>query len=549
MTNMKKNLFRIAALVLVGACMTACSSGDDEAINEKVNPQGNKDNIVTLTGKIAVPETTRSTVTEGGVSTWTAGDKIAVIYQNKFGSWSKAVGTISTDNVATSTFTVTLTNPVDCNAKLVYPADNATTSAPYYTTSTLSTQNGTLAEIGTKHNIQSTDGDYALVISGENATLNGGAAVPLANRVCITKFTLEYSDHSVFNASKLVVTGGGQTYTINPPAISNEFYVALPAINGDLTVKATGPTKFGTTTELDPNSVTTADYGKFIVVDPDPTSRQAYLAERTTSNEWTRTFSGASLAVGNFYKNTITYNGKIPVAVIAHVGAIKGAATGDDNAYCEKFLALALEDVYSEVKTISQAQALISNTGWCSKHAIKIGSDEPYNSLVGTNGKYDEVQECAQKGGTGDDKYKIKSSTAVTSAPRTDAVDKGWRIPSVTDLRYIFDDLKTKGATGDKVMPGGVNAATPIGIMDHNGQYYSDYDTSSYSNGASLRNPINYLCGNNYLESQYYWLSSQVISTEQELQATKAWRFSFNFNYFIWNEQADKSLARLVFAY
>lgn len=546
---MKKNLFRIAALVLVGACMIACSSGDDEATNEKVNPQENKDNIVTLTGKIALPATTRSTVTEAGVSTWTAGDKIAVIYQNKFGSWSKAVGTISTGGNETSEFTVTLTNPVNCNAKLVYPADNATTSAPYYTTSTLSTQNGTLAEIGTKHNIQSTDGDYALVISGENATLNGGTAVPLANRVCITKFTLEYSDNSFFNASKLVVTGGGQTYTINPPAISNEFYVALPAINGDLTVKATGPTKFGTTTELDPNSVTTADYGKFIVVDP--TSRQAYLAERTTSNEWTKTFSGASLAVGNFYKNTITFNGKIPVAVIAHVGAIKSGVSDYEttNAYCEKFLALALEDVYSEVKTISQAQALISNTGWCSKHAIKIGSDEPYNSLVGSNGKYDEVQECAQIGGTGDNKYKIDTGTDVTSASRTTAVDKGWRIPTVTDLRYIFDDLKDKGATGSKVMPSAVNATTPIGIMDHNGQYYSDYDTSSYSNGASLRNPINYLCGNNYLESQYYWLSSQVKNTSSVLQDTKAWRFSFNFNYFIWNEQADKSLARLVFAY
>lgn len=547
MTNMKKNLFRIAALVLVGACMTACSSGDDEAINEKVNPQGNKDNIVTLTGKIAVPETTRSTVTEGGVSTWTAGDKIAVIYQNKFGSWSKAVGTISTDNVATSTFTVTLTNPVDCNAKLVYPADNATTSAPYYTTSTLSTQNGTLAEIGTKHNIQSTEGNYALVISGENATLNGGAAVPLANRVCITKFTLEYSDHSVFNASKLVVTGGGQTYTINPPAISNEFYVALPAINGDLTVKATGPTKFGTTTELDPNSVTTADYGKFIVVDPDPTSRQAYLAERTTSNEWTRTFSGASLAVGNFYKNTITYNGKIPVAVIAHVGAIKGAATGDDNAYCEKFLALALEDVYSEVKTISQAQALISNTGWCSKHAIKISTT--YNSLVGSNGKYDEVQECAQKGGTGTDKNKINTTTAVTSASRTAAVVKGWRIPSVTDLRYIFESLKSDGATGSRVMPTSVTPTSPVGIMDHNGQYYADSETASYSNTAVLRTYINKLCGNSNLESQYYWLGSQVRNTSNVLQEAKAWRFSFSSNYFIWNEAADQSLARLVFAY
>lgn len=537
---MKKNIFRIAALVLVGACMTACSSGDDEATNERVNPQGNKDNIVTLTGKIAVPETTRSTVAEDGTSTWTAGDKIAVIYQNKSGSWAKAVGTISTSGVPTSEFTVTLTNPVDCNAKLVYPANNATTSGSYYTTSTLSTQKGTLADIGTNHNIQSSEGDYALVISGETATLNGGTAVPLVNRVCISKFTLKYSDNSAFNASQLKVTGGGNTYTVKPDAMTNEFYIALPPMSGGITVTATGPKNFSTQVTLtEATSVTTDDYGRFIVVDP--STRQASLADRSSSNDWTKTFTGADLKAGEFYNQTLTFTGKIPIAVIAYVGAVEN--------YCTKFIALALEDVPTggTVSIVENTAAQTATTNWAENHPVLIGT--MYNTLVTGASTYDNVQSNTEE---------LPShhvTGTVSSASRTTAVEKGWRVPCVTDLRYIFQELKTNGPSGTKVMSG-ITAADPAGIADHTGVYgYGapvTWQSSAgyYTGSPTLVTYINKLIGQDYnMDSQYYWLSSGVINSSGVLQDKKGWRYSFNKDYFIWTATSDEALIRLVLAY
>lgn len=560
---MKKNIFRIAALVLVGACMTACSSGDDEATNERVNPQENKDNIVTLTGKIAVPETTRSTVTEGGVSTWTAGDKIAVIYQNKFGSWSKAVGTISTGGSETSEFTVTLTNPVDCNAKLVYPADNATTSAPYYTTSTLSTQKGTLADIGTNHNIQSSEGDYALVISGESATLNGGTPVPLVNRVCITKFTLEYSNHSVFNASKLEVTGGGNTYTVTPDAKTNEFYIALPPMSGGITVTALGPQKFSTTTKLtEETSVTTDDYGKFIVVEP--TSRQAYLASRESSNVWTKTFSGAELKAGEFYTQTLTFNGNIPVAVVAYVGSVSN--------YCTKFIALALEDVptggevplqYTGADAAAKNAAL-QNTinGFALSHSIRIGST--YDAINPSDGKYDLVPDNANTSGS---PITFTNTSNIKASNSSSSLRQGWRIPSVTDFRYIFYQLKDDGASGSSLNV--LSPSNPSGILDHNGVYKYETSTNVWNYKYTVEDQVYYKGSNNlvyyirklcgyptdqgmyYLKGQYYWLGSQVskYSTYETVESGKAWRYDFAHDFFEWNGATDTSLIRLVFAY
>ena len=503
---------------------------------------------MTLTGKIAVPETTRSTVTEEGVSTWTAGDKIAVIYQNKSGSWAKAVGTISTSDVATSEFTVTLTNPVNCNAKLVYPANNATTSGSYYTTSSLSTQKGTLADIGNNHNIQSSDGDHALVISGETATLNGGTAVPLVNRVCITKFTLEFSDNSAFNASKLEVTGGGSTYTVTPDAKTNVFYVALPPMSGEISVRATGPLKVGGTTKLESSTDVSTSYGKFIVVKPSE-DNQAYIAERGTSNVWTKTFGGATLAAGKFYNNTLTFGEYVPVAVIAYVGAIKGAATEDENAYCTKFIALALEDVPTggTVSIKENTAAQTATTTWATSHPVKIGTT--YNTLVTGATAYDDVRANVEETPS----HRVTGS--YSSASRTANVVKGWRVPCVTDMRYIFQELLTDGPSGTKVMSN-ITATDPAGIADHTGVYgYGNPVTWQTSAGYHIGSTrlvtyINKLIGEDYnMDSQYYWLSSGVINSSGVAQEKKGWRYSFNFDYFIWTATSDEALIRLVLAY
>ena len=558
---MKKNIFRIAAYAVLGVCMTACSSGDD-ATSSEVTPQKTNGKQVTLVSTLYAGPTTRSTIAEDGATRWTAGDKIAVIYEKDGEGITTAIGTISTNGVTESTFTATLDNPVDgCNVQLVYPATCVTTSSPYYTTSILNNQVGTLADIGSNRNIQTSDpaaGATTLKVNGATAVLNNGTAVQLYNRVCIAKFTLKDGNDKSFLATDMTITDGTNTYVATPTAATDVFYVAMVPITATgVNITITGPTTYSSVTELTSStSVTSSDYGKLLVRDIND-GNQAYLADASTStNTYTKHTSSSTLVAGEFYKNDLTF-GKTyqPVAVVAYVGNVAN--------YCEKFIALALEDAIDTEITLSEAFGSYSYLvqGFPVAHGMKIsGTDyarlEPWTEVATTRGLYDAVQANAYDGS-------YHATTDVASASRTDGVVKGWRIPSVTDFRLIFEQLKDNGATGSAVMSG-ITATNPAGIMDHNGVYGYDSDSGSgvtmvypygnlpgyYKAASSLRTYINKLCLNNdKLKSQFYWLSSQVKNTSGNLQASKAWRFNFAYDHFMWNESSDKSLIRYVFAY
>lgn len=559
--NMKKNIFRIAAYAVLGVCMTACSSGDD-ATSSEVTPQKTTGKQVTLVSTLYAGPTTRSTIAEDGVTRWTSGDKIAVIYQKEGGATTIATGTISTSGVDVSTFTATLDDPVDgCDVQLVYPATCVTSSSPYYNTSILNNQVGTLADIGSNRNIQTSDptaGSTKLKVNGATAVLNNGTPIQLYNRVCIAKFTLKDGNDKSFLATDMTITDGTNTYVATPTAATDVFYVAMVPITATgVTITITGPTTYSSVTELTSStSVTSSDYGKLLVRDLND-GNQAYLADASTStNTYTKHTSSSTLVAGEFYKNDLTF-GKTyqPVAVVAYVGNVAN--------YCDKFIALALEDAIDTEITLSEAFGTYSYLveGFPVAHGMKIsGTDyarlEPWTEVATTRGLYDAVQ-----ANTYDGSY--HATTDVASASRTDGVVKGWRIPSVTDFRLIFEQLKDNGATGSAVMSG-ITATNPAGIMDHNGVYGYDSDSGSgvtmvypygnqpgyYKAASSLRTYINKLCLNNdKLKSQFYWLSSQVKNTSGDLQDSKAWRFNFAYDHFMWNESSDKSLIRYVFAY
>lgn len=118
----------MAALALVGAVMTGCSSDDDSIIDNPQQPD-NKSDVVTLTttvgfdGGAATPA-----LTEGGVKTFAVDDQIAVIYKNASDQTVTAISNklISTDisaDAKSATFTVTLKNPDKSkNVTYIYPA-------------------------------------------------------------------------------------------------------------------------------------------------------------------------------------------------------------------------------------------------------------------------------------------------------------------------------------------------------------------------------------------------------------------------------------------
>ena len=116
----------MAALVFVGA-MTAGCSGDDLTAETPQLPDTTNGTVVTkVTVSLDEHASTRA-LTEAGVKTFEAGDKIAVIYKNTAGETVKAESAAlnSFDILSSNSakFSVTLTNPqANTPVRYIYPA-------------------------------------------------------------------------------------------------------------------------------------------------------------------------------------------------------------------------------------------------------------------------------------------------------------------------------------------------------------------------------------------------------------------------------------------
>ena len=125
-----KKTFRflsMAALLVVGAIMTGCSSDDN--IDNPQQPS-NKYNVVTLTATVGLDAnaTNRAIDPSTGKKTFESGKQIAVIYKDGDNKTKKAVSTDFTPlaDATKATFTVTLSNPANNSAiRYIYPASMA----------------------------------------------------------------------------------------------------------------------------------------------------------------------------------------------------------------------------------------------------------------------------------------------------------------------------------------------------------------------------------------------------------------------------------------
>ncbi len=537
---MYKNIIRIAFLLATGICMTACSSGDDD-IADKTTPvaPGTKDNVVILTGTIrAGGETTRALDTDGKTVFWKVGDEIRVEYELESG-FSHAKGVITElSNTHDATFRATLINPKNGGRiGLAYPYDKVSSTAFSTNFAFTFDYTGLANQKGTTAYISDAKLDYAS--STEDVTLNTStnpaklsAVITLQNQVCICKFNVK-DGGTALNARALEITLGDHTtpdYKVIPDNDQSVFYVALPAISGKVKIEASTCGDNGAMV-LDSEdiikSMKSTDVGKYISVDA---SNQAYLCKNlttitdptpstySTAKICKHTYSSANLLNGKFYELNLAATSQelTPIAVVASVGEVSN--------YWSKFLALALNDIpTTNISTIAEAQTAVQT--WAGNKAVKIAGTT-YNNMLAHN--YDEVKPNVNSG----------SSTSEIvgdwkpSKTRTEAAEKGWRIPSVTDWRYVIQGL------GD-----GTSATSPVGIGDHNFIYSGD--TSGYGS-SSNRSLINGKCGNLELQNQYYWSSSYYQYTTE---TKKPWRFNFDSSRFEWNSPDDMSLIRAVLAY
>ena len=185
-------------------------------------------------------------------------------------------------------------------------------------------------------------------------------------------------------------------------------------------------------------------------------------------------------------------------AVLAYIGKV-------DN-YFDRFLAIALEDTGDK---INWASALAAVNTYAGSHAITIGGTT-YNT-----------------GTTGDTYYDQVTDNESTSSAAATALQQGWRLPSVTDWRYIFAGLC--GLASPAPDAGGVK------------------DIMAYGTGSTLLAAINTACGNTALisDTDGYWSSS-----DHDANSSHAWYYRFYDSKLCWSaNKTTTKRVRAVFAY
>lgn len=298
---MKKtmNYLSMAALALVGAVMTACSSEDNIASNQQPAKQ---DNIVTVTTTIGLGgdnATTRALAIDytnnKAVKTFAVGDQVALRYYNTSNEGVKAVSNALTASDITNdgksaNFTFTLTNPQE-NGWVTYKYPASFIDAKGYQDQTqLHTQGGTLAYVSSI--------DYA---QGYGTMVRTAlpASVTLDNIFAVVAFTLK-------DAAGTDITSTIKSMTIDTISVDD---------NPDIYYKITG---------ADP------DGHIYVVMNPDGSNQDKDLAITATdgSHSYTKTLSGKAYQRKNFYQQGL----KMPYYTLSNskVGMIVGS---DGKAY------------------------------------------------------------------------------------------------------------------------------------------------------------------------------------------------------------------------
>ena len=257
---MKKTMrfLSTAALALVGAVMTGCSS--DDSLTGKAQEPAVKNNVVTLTTTVNLGgDGTRALTIDGnkGVKTFGEGDKIAVIYKDTDSKTKKVESVaLTADDITgegkSATFTVTLTAPEASSAvRYIYPAAMAAATVAANTAvnadatinyAALASQDGTLTTLASKYDLAVFDGSLTA-----DATLP--ASSTLTNRLAIVAYTIKdnaATPNDLTNTiTRLTVSDGPNTYGVTRTAADGPVYIAIrPTSGATISIMATT----GTTT-------------------------------------------------------------------------------------------------------------------------------------------------------------------------------------------------------------------------------------------------------------------------------------------------------------
>lgn len=317
-----KQLFKHFALLVMGALISGCAAEVDDL-------QPTTNGTVTMKTTISLSEQASTRALDiYGNKTFAAGDQIAVVYEQESGT-AKALSVALTDDDITNggkdaAFTVTLSNPkASGKVRYIYPAsmvaDDVSAAAPGNDAtikwSNLNTQDGLLSSLESKLDLATFDGEMT-------AQGNLPKTATLANQLTIGKFIIKNSATNstiTGNITKLTISDGTNTYTVNTSSLST-IYVAMKPIISSQTIDVTafdGTDKF---TKSVTGQTLAANTMYAVNVTVDRLAASMTLAAVTTSEVGWRIGSD-----GTAYQPTgLLPSGVTAVAMITYVGNATG---------------------------------------------------------------------------------------------------------------------------------------------------------------------------------------------------------------------------------
>lgn len=469
-----KNILTMAALALT---FVACSNEDEIYMTPSQSVDNSNNNEITITATLAPKGNDgMRAVSEKGTyieSKWKAGEHLAILY-TKDGNQIADAEILSVDGTgaATITFSVLSGTADNTDCQIVYPLSAAKSdkSGVKAYADMLATQDGVL------------DGDLDVRVGvGKIQVTTPGLDVTTqpAAQYSIFKFTVKNVSNAAKNATEFKVSdnSGNVITTVTPGTATGTLYVALPVL-------ATGMYWFNATIDS-----------------------KAYIANANIS---------AATTTGKYYQSTIKFatigdailsDGKFATkgtsgqqAVIVYVGTV--------DKYFNHFLAIALEDAANNV-TWSAAQTAIGT--YAEAHPITIGGTTYNNTNACTSG-YDVVSD----------------NNATTSATAT-MLHQGWRMPTVTDWRYLYAGIFGKSPT------------TPIGV-NKNMEYCNT--SSSGTDKSKIWQVVSYDIFKGYSSTFTTWFSSEVTGS-----TGYAWNYQPDYCDIDYQEKTVNLNVVAVFAY
>ena len=243
-TKFKKTMrfLSMAALALMGAMMTGCSSSDDSIADIPQQP-GSTSKTVTLTTTVGLDGATTRALDAEGKKTFAKDETMAIIYKKKSGETVKAVSEALKDDgdiaegAKSATFTFELEDPdTSEDVTYIYPAAmaNSDGSINY---AALATQDGTLATLSS-----------SLDLATKTAAWEGTSlpAATLENQLAILACTIKKhaGDDITSSITSMTVSDGSNTYAVSRSAAAGPIYVAIcPTTNATINVTATNATR------------------------------------------------------------------------------------------------------------------------------------------------------------------------------------------------------------------------------------------------------------------------------------------------------------------